>query len=38
MQGTDMAAIRAVREATARRVTAGGITTREEIMRLPRCR
>jgi phosphoribosylformimino-5-aminoimidazole carboxamide ribotide isomerase len=32
MQGTDMAAIRAVREATARRVTAaGGITTREEI-------
>ncbi len=32
MQGTDMAAIRAVREATARRVTAaGGITTRDEI-------
>jgi phosphoribosylformimino-5-aminoimidazole carboxamide ribotide isomerase len=32
MQGTDIAAIRAVREATARRVTAaGGITTREEI-------
>jgi phosphoribosylformimino-5-aminoimidazole carboxamide ribotide isomerase len=32
MQGTDMAAIGAVREATARRVTAaGGITTREEI-------
>ena len=32
MQGTDMAAIPAVREATARRVTAaGGITTREEI-------
>ena len=32
MQGTDMAAIRSVREATARRVTAaGGITTREEI-------
>jgi phosphoribosylformimino-5-aminoimidazole carboxamide ribotide isomerase len=32
MQGTDMDAIRAVREATARRVTAaGGITTRDEI-------
>ena len=32
MQGTDMDAIRAVRDATARRVTAaGGITTREEI-------
>lgn len=32
MQGTDMAAIRAVRDATSRRVTAaGGITTREEI-------
>jgi phosphoribosylformimino-5-aminoimidazole carboxamide ribotide isomerase len=32
MQGTDMLAIRAVREATTRRVTAaGGITTREEI-------
>jgi len=32
MQGTDMDAIRAVREATNRRVTAaGGITTREEI-------
>lgn len=32
MQGTDMDAIRAVREATARRVTAaGGITTRKEI-------
>jgi phosphoribosylformimino-5-aminoimidazole carboxamide ribotide isomerase len=32
MQGTDMAAITAVRDATARRVTAaGGITTREEI-------
>ncbi|MDH4065387.1 MAG: HisA/HisF-related TIM barrel protein [Acidobacteriota bacterium] len=32
MQGTDMAAIRAVREATSRRVTAaGGITTRAEI-------
>jgi len=32
MQGTDMPAIRAVREATNRRVTAaGGITTREEI-------
>jgi phosphoribosylformimino-5-aminoimidazole carboxamide ribotide isomerase len=32
LQGTDMAAIRAIRDATARRVTAaGGITTREEI-------
>ena len=32
MQGTDMAAIRAVRSATRRRVTAaGGITTQEEI-------
>lgn len=32
MQGTDMAAIRAVREATTRRVTAaGGITTRADI-------
>ena len=32
MQGTDMAAIRTIREATNRRVTAaGGITTREEI-------
>jgi len=32
MQGTDMDAIRAIREATTRRVTAaGGITTREEI-------
>lgn len=32
MEGTDMAAIRLVRDATARRVTAaGGITTREEI-------
>jgi phosphoribosylformimino-5-aminoimidazole carboxamide ribotide isomerase len=32
MQGTDMDAIREVRDATARRVTAaGGITTREEI-------
>jgi phosphoribosylformimino-5-aminoimidazole carboxamide ribotide isomerase len=32
MQGTDMAAIRAVREATSRRVTAaGGITTQAEI-------
>jgi phosphoribosylformimino-5-aminoimidazole carboxamide ribotide isomerase len=35
MQGTDMAAIRAIRDATARRVTAaGGITTRDEIDRL----
>jgi phosphoribosylformimino-5-aminoimidazole carboxamide ribonucleotide (ProFAR) isomerase len=32
MQGTDMDAIRAIRNATTRRVTAaGGITTREEI-------
>lgn len=32
MQGTDMAAIRAVREATSRRLSAaGGITTQEEI-------
>jgi phosphoribosylformimino-5-aminoimidazole carboxamide ribonucleotide (ProFAR) isomerase len=32
MQGTDMAAIRDIRAATARRLTAaGGITTREEI-------
>jgi phosphoribosylformimino-5-aminoimidazole carboxamide ribotide isomerase len=32
MQGTDLEAVRAVREATARKVTAaGGITTREEI-------
>jgi phosphoribosylformimino-5-aminoimidazole carboxamide ribonucleotide (ProFAR) isomerase len=32
MQGTDMDAIRAVREATTRRVVAaGGITTQEEI-------
>jgi phosphoribosylformimino-5-aminoimidazole carboxamide ribotide isomerase len=32
MQGTDMGAIRAVRDATARRITAaGGITTRAEI-------
>jgi phosphoribosylformimino-5-aminoimidazole carboxamide ribotide isomerase len=35
MQGTDFDAIKAVRDATARRVTAaGGITTREEIDRL----
>jgi phosphoribosylformimino-5-aminoimidazole carboxamide ribonucleotide (ProFAR) isomerase len=35
MQGTDMAAIFAVRQATTRRVTAaGGITTVEEIERL----
>ena len=35
MQGTDMEAIKAVRDATARRVTAaGGITTREEIDKL----
>ena len=35
MQGTDMAAIEAVADATARRVTAaGGITTHEEIDRL----
>jgi phosphoribosylformimino-5-aminoimidazole carboxamide ribotide isomerase len=32
MQGTDMDAIRAVRDATTRRLTAaGGITTREEV-------
>jgi phosphoribosylformimino-5-aminoimidazole carboxamide ribotide isomerase len=37
MQGTDFAAIKAVRDATARRVTAaGGITTREEIEKLDR--
>jgi phosphoribosylformimino-5-aminoimidazole carboxamide ribotide isomerase len=37
MQGTDMDAIKAVRDATARRVTAaGGITTREEIDALDR--
>lgn len=37
MQGTDMEAIRAVRQATARRVTAaGGITTRDEIDTLDR--
>jgi phosphoribosylformimino-5-aminoimidazole carboxamide ribotide isomerase len=37
MQGTDMEAIKAVRDATARRVTAaGGITTREEIDALDR--
>jgi phosphoribosylformimino-5-aminoimidazole carboxamide ribotide isomerase len=37
MQGTDMAAIRAVREATARRVTAaGGVTTQDEIDALDR--
>jgi phosphoribosylformimino-5-aminoimidazole carboxamide ribotide isomerase len=35
MGGTDMDAIRAVRQATARRVTAaGGITTRDEVMQL----
>jgi phosphoribosylformimino-5-aminoimidazole carboxamide ribonucleotide (ProFAR) isomerase len=35
MQGTDLDAIRAVREATTRRVTAaGGITTRQEIEQL----
>jgi phosphoribosylformimino-5-aminoimidazole carboxamide ribotide isomerase len=35
MQGTDFEAIKAVRDATARRVTAaGGITTREEIEKL----
>jgi phosphoribosylformimino-5-aminoimidazole carboxamide ribotide isomerase len=35
MQGTDMNAIRAVRDATARRVTAaGGITTRDDIAAL----
>jgi phosphoribosylformimino-5-aminoimidazole carboxamide ribonucleotide (ProFAR) isomerase len=32
MQGTDLEAIRAVKDATARRLTAaGGITTREEV-------
>jgi len=37
MQGTDMAAIRAVKDATARRVTAaGGVTTREEVDALDR--
>jgi phosphoribosylformimino-5-aminoimidazole carboxamide ribotide isomerase len=37
MQGTDMDAIRAVREATTRKLTAaGGITTREEIDALDR--
>lgn len=37
MQGTDMEAIRAVRQASARRVTAaGGITTRDEIDTLDR--
>ena len=37
MQGTDLDAIKAVRDATARRVTAaGGITTREEIEKLDR--
>jgi phosphoribosylformimino-5-aminoimidazole carboxamide ribotide isomerase len=37
MQGTDFDAIKAVRDATARRVTAaGGITTREEIEKLDR--
>jgi phosphoribosylformimino-5-aminoimidazole carboxamide ribotide isomerase len=37
MQGTDMEAIKAVRDATKRRVTAaGGITTREEIDALDR--
>jgi phosphoribosylformimino-5-aminoimidazole carboxamide ribotide isomerase len=37
MQGTDMDAIRAVRESTARHVTAaGGITTREEVDALDR--
>ncbi len=35
MQGTDMGAIRAVRDATSRRVVAaGGITTQEEIDQL----
>ena len=35
MQGTDMAAIGAVREATSRRITAaGGITTLEEVAQL----
>jgi phosphoribosylformimino-5-aminoimidazole carboxamide ribotide isomerase len=37
MQGTDMAAIKAVKDATARRVTAaGGVTTREEVDALDR--
>ena len=37
MQGTDMAAIEAIRKATGRRVTAaGGITTQEEIEQLDR--
>lgn len=37
MQGTDMAAIQAVKDATARRVTAaGGVTTREEVDTLDR--
>ena len=37
MQGTDMDAIKAVKEATARRVTAaGGVTTREEVDALDR--
>lgn len=37
MQGTDMAAIQAVKDATARRVTAaGGVTTREEVDALDR--
>jgi len=37
MQGTDMHAITAVREATSRRLTAaGGITTMEEVMALDR--
>ena len=37
MQGTDMAAIRAVKDATARRVTAaGGVTTRDEVDALDR--
>jgi len=37
MQGTDMAAIQAVKDATMRRVTAaGGVTTREEIDALDR--
>ena len=37
MQGTDMDAIKAVKDATARRVTAaGGVTTREEVDALDR--
>jgi phosphoribosylformimino-5-aminoimidazole carboxamide ribotide isomerase len=37
MQGTDMDAIKAVKDATARRVTAaGGVTTREEVDELDR--